>query len=403
MTRGKKDRSLQDEGATVMKKLMSRTTTCCHPELCKTDSLGEGGVMDFTNVPIADLIDRCFNEPGGVNLFLDRAEVLGAAEQLLDDSRAPVSVEQALVTHACIAQGLILEPDVNPTIIQHFWSASLELKDIVMFRQDSVEKLTSLMALLSLAERVGADFFDILLTTCVSVARSLRIHTTAALESLCGSHRQRNMLKRAFWLLSCIDKEESMRKCKFEIVCDSHIDYGLPQSMQDCSTSSGNKNADWLEIRYKFASICSKINQRRVSSAEIGAGTAASNKCKADEIVQELDAWYEAIPEGLQVAQHVMQVNLDPADKRVALVGIHVGNDDYAKDLTFLRVPILAFCILVTEILTEPPVPRDSKTPLVGMAAGLFGRLASTALFEDLFQEFSDLCQITVQWTIRRT
>ncbi|EKG20452.1 hypothetical protein MPH_02175 [Macrophomina phaseolina MS6] len=164
-----------------------------------------------------------------------------------------------------------------------------------------------------------------------------------------------------------------------KIVCDSHIDYGLPQSIQDCSTSSGNKNADWLEIRYKFASICSKINQRRVSSAEIGAGTAASNKCKADEIVQELDAWYEAIPEGLQVAQHVMQVNLDPADKRVALgmfyryhealllycgkqcinpadgrdnsiaremrarcmssirsiytVGIHVGNDDYAKDL----------------------------------------------------------------------
>lgn len=70
---------------------------------------------------------------------------------------------------------------------------------------------------LCMAETQGASFMDILLSSCVSVARSLRLHSTEALEYLCTDNKQRVMVQRACWLLDCIDKEYAMRTCKFEV------------------------------------------------------------------------------------------------------------------------------------------------------------------------------------------
>lgn len=73
---------------------------------------------------------------------------------------------------------------------------------------------------------------DVLLAACVSTARSLRLHSTAALDRICTSNKQRMTMRRACWLLSCIDKEYAMRKCKFEVSesCRSQQGVHLPDS-----------------------------------------------------------------------------------------------------------------------------------------------------------------------------
>lgn len=58
---------------------------------------------------------------------------------------------------------------------------------------------------------------DDLLSSCISVARSLRLHTAEALDHLCASQKKRIMGQRACWLLDCIDKGNAMRTRKFEV------------------------------------------------------------------------------------------------------------------------------------------------------------------------------------------
>lgn len=111
---------------------------------------------------------------------------------------------------------------------------------------------------------------DVLLSSCVSVARSLRLHSSEALERLCTGHQQRVMVQRACWLLDCIDKEYAMRTCKFEVsrdvvgrsLCEqletdmtdlkiswhSHIEYLIPQRG---NTNFGN-GQDLLLMRHRM-------------------------------------------------------------------------------------------------------------------------------------------------------
>lgn len=70
---------------------------------------------------------------------------------------------------------------------------------------------------------------DTLLSSCVSVARSLRLHSIEALEHLCTGHKQRIMVQRACWLLDCIEKEYAMRTCKFEVSENNASHFFTPQ------------------------------------------------------------------------------------------------------------------------------------------------------------------------------
>lgn len=96
--------------------------------------------------------------------------------------------------------------------------------------------------------------------------------------------------------------------------------------------------------------------------------------------------------------------------RAVFTVGMHVGLDDYGTDAAFTRVPILALCILVAQLLRDPPSgPKKcndahrTASPLLGMAAGIFGKLGMTAPFEDLFQDVAELCLVVGQWNFRGT
>lgn len=78
-----------------------------------------------------------------VNIFLDRSDVKHDTERLLDHSQGPLSAEAALVAHVCISRGLMLSSKLNvgrTMTTQFFWSASLELKDHVISRRDTVGK-----------------------------------------------------------------------------------------------------------------------------------------------------------------------------------------------------------------------------------------------------------------------
>lgn len=96
--------------------------------------------------------------------------------------------------------------------------------------------------------------------------------------------------------------------------------------------------------------------------------------------------------------------------RAVFTVGTHTCSDEYLRDTAFIRVPILAVCILVAQLLTDPPsgplrCSSSSRAvgPLLGLAAGLFGKLGSTAPFEELFHDVSELCLVAGQWMYRGT
>lgn len=78
-----------------------------------------------------------------VNIFLDRSEVIHDTEQLLDLSRKPLSAEAALTAHVCMTRGLVLGSKLDvgaTTATSFFWGASLELKDHILSRRDTVTK-----------------------------------------------------------------------------------------------------------------------------------------------------------------------------------------------------------------------------------------------------------------------
>lgn len=94
----------------------------------------------------------------------------------------------------------------------------------------------------------------------------------------------------------------------------------------------------------------------------------------------------------------------------VFTVGMHVGQEDYGTDAAFTRVPILALCILVAQLLRDPPSGSmrfsdayRTSGPLLGMVCGIFGKLGMTAAFEELFQGVAELCLLVGQWNIRGT
>lgn len=319
---------------------------------------------------------------------------------------------------------------------------------------------------------------DVLLSSCVSVARSLRLHSSEALERLCTGHQQRVMVQRACWLLDCIDKEYAMRTCKFEVsrdvvghsICEqletdmtdlkiswhSHIEYLIPQRG---NTNFGN-GQDLLLMRHRYANACSRINRRR-ASAKGKPNTPISDRF--DDIVESLKTLHSEVPHDLQTMEPAMVSRLDAETKRASLivcyyfheallllcsqcmysgtaidtqhdesqtsavyfrakaicadsiravftVGMHAGLEDYGTDAAFIRVPVLALCILVTQLLRDPPSgpSKSSDTyktsgPLLGMAAGIFGKLGMTAPFEDLFQKVAELCLVAGQWNVRGT
>lgn len=78
-----------------------------------------------------------------MNIFLDRSDVIRDTERLLDHSQGPLSADAALVAHVCITRGLMLTPRldvVSSTATSFFWRASIELKDHVLSRKDSIGK-----------------------------------------------------------------------------------------------------------------------------------------------------------------------------------------------------------------------------------------------------------------------
>lgn len=97
--------------------------------------------MPQKNIKV-DRAHKCANLKS-VNIFLHKTDVLHDTERLLDHSRGPLSAEAALVAHVCITRGLMLRSKLNVDGINtthFFWSASLELRDHVLSRRDSVEK-----------------------------------------------------------------------------------------------------------------------------------------------------------------------------------------------------------------------------------------------------------------------
>ena len=91
-----------------------------------------------TSIDLSDMADL-----KSVNLFLDRLDTIHDTERLLDHSRGPLTAEAALAAHVCIARGLMLCSELNvghAATTQFFWSASIELRDHVLSRKDSIGK-----------------------------------------------------------------------------------------------------------------------------------------------------------------------------------------------------------------------------------------------------------------------
>lgn len=236
----------------------------------------------------------------------------------------------------------------------------------------------------------------------------------------------------------------------------SHIDYLVPTR----GSSNSGDGQDLLLMRHRYAELCSTINRRR-ASAKGKPDTPISDKF--DDIVESLRALHGQVPHDLQKMEPAMISRLDTATRRTSLmvcyyfheallllcsqcmysstvnaahqdeshasavyfrakaicadsiravftVGTHAGLEDYGTDAAFVRVPVLALCILVTQLLKDPPSgsSRCSETyrtsgPLLGMAAGIFGKLGMTAPFEELFQDVAELCLVTGQWNVRGT
>lgn len=235
-----------------------------------------------------------------------------------------------------------------------------------------------------------------------------------------------------------------------------HMEYLIPQR----GGNNSGYGQDLLLMRYRYGNVCSRINRRR-ASAKGRPNTPITDKF--DDIVESLKALHSEVPHDLKTMEPAAVSRLDAVTKRTSLlvcyyfheallllcsqcmyssaaddtehsesqtsavylrakaicvdsiravftVGMHAGLEDYGTDATLIRVPVLALCILVAQLLRDPPSgPAKSSegyrttAPLLGMAAGIFGKLGMTAPFENLFQDVAELCLVAGQWNVRGT
>ncbi|KAI0570462.1 Fungal-trans domain-containing protein, partial [Pyrenophora tritici-repentis] len=248
--------------------LSSEYQTCLFDLLRRADSGGEHQSLDLNDLPVEKLVQRAFEEPEGLSLFLEEQDIMRIQDHFFARRDLTIDVSDMSLLVVSLAWGALLEPEVSSGSKVALLDAVLEISRLLLRQNSSVRQFLALVAALGLAEKTGSDKLHALILGSISTAASLGLHLEPVLHKFCTSHEQAIQTTRAMWLLYCIDKSYALRWQTFPLVSEGSLPTTNPPESTPGSDVATTSSSEWLWIRSQYSKICSSILQLRVGAEE---------------------------------------------------------------------------------------------------------------------------------------
>ncbi|KAH3953672.1 hypothetical protein HBH70_238930 [Parastagonospora nodorum] len=400
--------------------------------LSKAEPVREHLGLDLNNLPVKELIQRTFKDPGGPSLFIKEQDVTNIQERCFETKDLPIDVSNMSLLIVSLAWGALLDPEVNLVSRVALLDAVQETTSLLLRQESSVRQFLALVALLCLAEKTGSDNVHALILGSISTAASLNLHLEPVLHKFCVSDEQAVQTKRAIWLLYCIDKSHALRWQTFSIVSDGSLPTKNPPD--NVLQSDSAPSSEWLQIRSQYAKICSKILQLRVGREKEPSEDLSHN---AVTLSTALEKWYKAsgisqmtpsldysdfMRAKLQISYYYHEAQfqllsisllypqpsspigsqesrdrelLKRSIREILTVSNTVPSDYLLQDCNHLFINTLALCMLALNILQDPSQNCGKENrALLSIIAGFFARVEIMLPESSIFEEVSNLIEI---------
>ncbi|EKG19878.1 Transcription factor fungi [Macrophomina phaseolina MS6] len=375
--------------------------------------------------------------------FVKREEFeLGLRDFLICPANAPVPL--VALIHGVLAIGSTLlsqrEYDaggastVHPSTYMGYFREGLRQWERLKKRQPSVMKAQALTALLIFASRLcDTDTTRALLTDAAHTLRLLGFYHSRTATPPAHSEEEAECLRTIFWIVYSIEKPFAMRFGLPMMIDDDFI--ALPPPVKRRGNAQSNAfidNTGWEVIRYRYARLCALIvkalysrNSLRQSpqgtlrslaslhktleswreslpgSYQSGSPTHGADRIRLEVTLQYLEAmmaihrwavWWKASIPTTALSQYSSSVreSTDAAKDVLRLTQtVEVHHPDL--DWPLIHIPLLATTILFIAVIK--PNGNQSDLAYLGLACGLFGRLATNQ--RGSFDFFADVNHIS--------
>ncbi|KAF4545509.1 Fumonisin biosynthetic transcription factor [Lasiodiplodia theobromae] len=240
-------------------------------ELCVSSLLSDDGPsrdyhsLDLTSLPTERLIQTTFCEPGGLNTFLKGAFVRNIQATLNSSSKPSIRVEDISLLITTLAWGALLDHNIEDRTRTTLIDLACDASKALCAQKDTIRKFLALVAALCLVEKTGSRIMYNLLVNSASTAAALGLHLEPIILNRCGGDEEVVEVQRTMWMLYCIEKSFALRVQTFSILGDDFLPTAIIPKCRATETTTPIPSADWLEIRSKYARICSNILQLRGS------------------------------------------------------------------------------------------------------------------------------------------
>ncbi|KAL1877497.1 hypothetical protein Daus18300_002484 [Diaporthe australafricana] len=364
--------------------------------------------------------------------LFSRAKVDEAARQTAAEAISFI-MSPAIAVGRCVvvtlaAWGSLLKPDQRNPESAELIALMVEAHDSLNAEPDSVDKFLAIVAVLQLVHKLGMQHFPKLLATAVSIIQALSLHSAAALQSLCaGSPGLAARVKRACWIVFCVDKVNALRWKSFSLLPDSCLQY-TPPPVEDCNSSQ-----DWLLAQCRYSKLCAKIYNTTSHALE---DQSRSSESKAS-IAAELEDWYKSVPDDgrlddktpkssnlakrlaicmfyqyceaklalLDVDGTCVETTEEPP-LRSAVIALsrdifkfsnRIEPDDIVYDRILLFLPSICLCKTATQVSTHGTAGFEDARAVLAVAHGFFARMSSVLPTVDFFDRVTELVDIAVR------
>ncbi|KAI1324001.1 hypothetical protein F5Y16DRAFT_402849 [Xylariaceae sp. FL0255] len=401
---------------------------------------------------MTQMVGLCLDDPWGVTLFLPKSDTRHLVEKYKSDLTAGEESEFDLIDTfllgILVAWGAAANANEDPALACALSTQVIDMYHTVLSEPHSISKFLSQYAF-----KIGLAQCPAILAQTVSLVQSLNLHLEAGLACISLSEGTMTQVKRACWVLFCVDKIYAMRWRTFSLL--PGIEYSHPHfaSEKHDNQVQDEYDHDWLSMWCRYAKICNRISSglstmdRDPLDNLQGAGMATPtdiHEQTIQKLLMDLKTFYAstpAKPPAGRLSQHHCTISLAyvyyeavlavlgllnkrPFSPSLRLPCLAMSSDtgtqtqamivhestkeilqlthyimDITDNRTLLHVPTLALCTLTVEHAKNSngttssaasPSRREIQM-LQAMAYGFYGRLAAMLPHEDFFDSVTEL------------
>ncbi|KAI0975023.1 hypothetical protein F4678DRAFT_421696 [Xylaria arbuscula] len=274
-------------------------------------------IGDMSAALMTQMIGLCFDDPWGVTLFLHKSDTYKLVQKHKSDLTASEEDEfdviDTFLLGILVAWGAAVNANENPALAYALSMRVIDIYHTVLSVPHSISKFLALVCMSQYAFKIGLAQCPAILAQAVSLVQSLNLHLEAGLACLSLAGGNMNQVKRACWVLFCVDKSYAMRWRTFSLL--PGIEYNHPpfDSDRHMNQALDDYDNDWLSIWCSYAKICNRISSVYLSTtgreplddlqgtAITTTSTTENHEQTIQRLLMDLKTFYASIPSEAQV------------------------------------------------------------------------------------------------------